>query len=77
MIRLIEGDLCVNTAQRFATGFSWGGGMSYALACSRADVQWAAFDGGHIPGPVDGSTGESGVTTWTKAEIWRFFAQFQ
>jgi poly(3-hydroxybutyrate) depolymerase len=40
-------------------------------------VQWAAFDGGHIPGPVDGSSGESGVTTWTKAEIWRFFAQFQ
>ncbi|MFG2727228.1 RICIN domain-containing protein [Streptomyces canus] len=159
MIRRIEGGLCANPAQRFATGFSWGGGMSYALACSRANafravavmsgaqisgcsggtqpiayfgihgvsdnvlgiaqgrslrdkfvanngctgqsprepapgsrthitttysgcragypVQWAAFDGGHIPGPVDGSSGESGVTTWTKAEIWRFFAQFQ
>ncbi|MFD5479759.1 hypothetical protein [Streptomyces hawaiiensis] len=90
MIRRIEGGLCVNPAQRFATGFSWGGGMSYALACSRTHitttysgcragcpVQWAAFDGGHIPGPVDGSSGESGVTTWTKAEIWRFFAQFQ
>ncbi|GGW07360.1 hypothetical protein GCM10010230_51680 [Streptomyces narbonensis] len=159
MIRRIEGGLCVNTAQRFATGFSWGGGMSYALACSRANVfravavisggeisgcsggtqpiayfgihgigdsvlnvaqgrslrdrfvrangctpqsprepapgsrthitttysgcragypvQWAAFDGGHIPGPVDGSSGESGVATWTKGEIWRFFAQFQ
>ncbi|KQX77204.1 RICIN domain-containing protein [Streptomyces sp. Root1310] len=159
MIRRIEGGLCVNPAQRFATGFSWGGGMSYALACSRANVfravavmsgaeisgcgggtqpiayfgihgvgdsvlgiaqgrslrdrfvsnngctpqsprepasgsrthitttyagcragypvQWAAFDGGHIPGPVDGSTAESGVATWTKAEIWRFFAQFR
>ncbi|WSW01804.1 RICIN domain-containing protein [Streptomyces sp. NBC_01006] len=159
MIRRIEGGLCVNTAQRFATGFSWGGGMSYALACTRANVfravavisggeisgcsggaqpiayfgihgvsdsvlnigqgrslrdrfvgnngctsqgprepapgsrthitttysgcragypvQWAAFDGGHLPGPVDGSSNESGVTTWTKAEIWRFFAQFQ
>ncbi|MEI5522385.1 RICIN domain-containing protein [Streptomyces brasiliscabiei] len=158
MIRRIEGGLCVNPGQRFATGFSWGGGMSYALACSRANVfravavisgaqisgcdggsqpiaylgihgigdsvlsigqgrslrdkfvgnngctpqsprepapgsrthittaysgcragypvRWAAFDGGHIPGPVDGSSGESGVTTWTKAEIWRFFAQF-
>ncbi|WP_391653109.1 RICIN domain-containing protein [Streptomyces tamarix] len=158
MIRRIEGSLCVNPAQRFATGFSWGGGMSYALACARPNVfravavisgglisgcsggtqpvayfgihgisdsvltiaqgrslrdkfvsnngctpqsprepapgsrthitttysgcragypvQWAAFDGGHIPGPVDGSSGESGVTTWTKAEIWRFFAQF-
>ncbi|MGO4425861.1 PHB depolymerase family esterase, partial [Streptomyces sp. MCAF7] len=159
MIRRIEGGLCVNPAQRFATGFSWGGGMSYALACSRANVfravavisgaqisgcsggtepiayfgihgisdsvlniaqgrslrdrfvsnngcspqsprepapgsrthitttysgcragypvQWAAFDGGHIPGPVDGSPGESGVATWTKAEVWRFFSQFQ
>nr|WSW49197.1 RICIN domain-containing protein [Streptomyces sp. NBC_01001] len=158
MIRRIEGGLCVNPAQRFETGFSWGGGMSYALACSRANVfravavmsgaeisgcsggtqpiayfgihgvsdsvlniaqgrslrdkfvsnngctaqsprepapgsrthitttysgcragypvQWAAFDGGHLPGPVDGSSNESGVTTWTKGEIWRFFAQF-
>ncbi|WP_327250318.1 RICIN domain-containing protein [Streptomyces sp. NBC_01244] len=159
MIRRIEGGLCVNTTQRFATGFSWGGGMSHALACTRANVfravavisggeisgcsggtqpiayfgihgvgdsvlniaqgrslrdrfvgnngctpqnprepapgsrthitstysgclagypvQWAAFDGGHLPGPVDGSPNESGVTTWTKAEIWRFFSQFQ
>ncbi|MFF7893200.1 RICIN domain-containing protein [Streptomyces sp. NPDC007907] len=159
MIRRIESGLCVDPAQRFATGFSWGGGMSYALACSRANVfravavmsgaqisgcsggtqpiaylgihgisdsvlniaqgrslrdrfvgnngctpqsprepargsrthittayagcragypvRWAAFDGDHIPGPVDGSPIESGVTTWTKAEIWRFFAQFQ
>ncbi|MCE7083464.1 RICIN domain-containing protein [Streptomyces sp. ST2-7A] len=159
MIRHIEARLCVDPAQRFATGFSWGGGMSYALACSRANdfravaviaggqisgcsggtqpiayfgihgiddsvltiaqgrslrdrfvgnngctpqsprepargsrthitttysgcragypVQWAAFDGGHIPAPVDGSPNESGVATWTKAEIWRFFAQFR
>jgi hypothetical protein len=40
-------------------------------------VQWAAFDGGHMPGPVDGCACESGVTTWTKGEVWRFFAQFQ
>ncbi|WP_149260575.1 RICIN domain-containing protein [Actinomadura sp. K4S16] len=159
MVRQIESGLCVNTAQLFATGFSWGGGMSYALACARANVfravavlsgaqisgcsggtqpiayfgihgvsdsvlniaqgrslrdkfvanngctpqsprepapgsrthittvysgcragypvQWAAFDGDHIPGPVDGSPNESGVATWTKGEIWRFFAQFQ
>ncbi|MDI6103356.1 cellulose binding domain-containing protein [Actinoplanes sp. NEAU-A12] len=159
MIRRIEADLCVDTTQRFATGFSWGGGMSYALACARPTVfravaviagaqisgcsggtqpiayfglhgisdnvlniaqgrslrdtfvrnngcasqrppepaagsrthvtttyagcragypvQWAAFDNGHMPGPVDGTYAESGVTTWTKKEIWRFFAQFQ
>ncbi|MBQ1024033.1 RICIN domain-containing protein [Micromonospora sp. C95] len=158
MIRRIESDLCVNPRQRFALGFSWGGGMSYALACARATVfravaviagaqisgcsggtqpiayfglhgisdnvlsigqgrglrdtfvrnngcnaqnppepgsgsrthittaysgcrsgypvQWAAFDNGHMPGPVDGTYAESGITTWTKGEIWRFFAQF-
>jgi poly(3-hydroxybutyrate) depolymerase len=159
MIRRIDADLCVDTTQRFATGFSWGGGMSYALACARPTVfravaaisgaqisgcaggtqpiayfglhgitdnvlgiaqgrslrdtfvrnngcsaqnapepaagsrthvtttyagcragypvQWAAFDNGHMPGPVDGTYAESGVTTWTKREIWRFFAQFR
>lgn len=158
MIKRIEADLCIDTTQRFATGFSWGGGMSYALACARPTVfravavisgaqisgcsggtqpvayfglhgisdnvlsisqgrslrdtfvrnngctpqsppepragsrthitttyagcragypvRWAAFDNGHMPGPVDGTYAESGVTTWTKTEIWRFFAQF-
>ncbi|MEV4624653.1 poly(3-hydroxybutyrate) depolymerase, partial [Asanoa sp. NPDC049573] len=154
----IENGLCVDTTQRFAMGFSYGGGMSYAIACARANVfravavysgaqlsgcsggtqpiayfgihgisdnvlnismgrslrdtfvrangcaaqsprepapgsgshittvyscragypvQWAAFDGGHGPGPVDGCSGcEDGVRTWTKGEVWRFFAQF-
>ncbi|MET7710554.1 RICIN domain-containing protein [Micromonospora sp. NPDC005413] len=158
MISRIESDLCVNPRQRFALGFSWGGGMSYAIACARANVfravavisggqisgcsggtqpiayfglhgisdnvlnisqgrslrdtfvrnngctaqsppepgagsrahitttysgcragypvQWAAYDNGHMPGPVDGTYAESGITTWTKGEIWRFFAQF-
>ena len=30
MIRRIESSLCVDTTQRFALGFSYGGGMSYA-----------------------------------------------
>ncbi|MCG5467931.1 RICIN domain-containing protein [Micromonospora sp. LAH09] len=158
MITRIESSLCVNPRQRFALGFSWGGGMSYALACARPTVfravavisggqisgcsggtqpiayfglhgisdnvlsigqgrslrdtfvrnngcaaqnppepgagsrthitttysgcrsgypvQWAAYDNGHMPGPVDGTYAESGITTWTKGEIWRFFAQF-
>ena len=158
MIRMIQNDLCVDTTQLFAMGFSYGGGMSYAIACARASVfravvvyagaqlsgcsggtqpigyfgihgisdnvlnisqgrslrdrflrnngcaaqnapepapgsgthlttvyscragypvQWAAFDGGHGPGPVDGCSGcEDGVRTWTKAEAWRFISQF-
>jgi poly(3-hydroxybutyrate) depolymerase len=40
-------------------------------------VQWAAFDGGHGPAPVDGCSGcEDGVRTWTKGEAWRFISQF-
>ncbi|WP_020524108.1 RICIN domain-containing protein [Catelliglobosispora koreensis] len=41
-------------------------------------VQWAAFDGGHGPAPVEGCSGcEDGVRTWTKGEAWRFISQFQ
>ncbi|MFI9815906.1 ricin-type beta-trefoil lectin domain protein [Saccharothrix variisporea] len=150
MIRRVENDLCVDTAQRFALGFSYGGAMSYALACARATtfravavysgaaisgcsggtqpvaymgihgisdnigggqalrdtfvrnngctpqnapepaagsrthitttysgcragypVVWAAFDGGHTPGPIDG--GGEGWRSWTPTEVWRFF----
>ncbi|MDI1466217.1 RICIN domain-containing protein [Catellatospora sp. KI3] len=158
MVRMIENDLCVDTTQLFAMGFSYGGGMSYAIACARATtfravvvysgaqlsgcgggsqpigyfgihgvsdsvlnisqgrslrdtflrsngcaaqnapepapgsarhitttyscragypVQWAAFDGGHGPAPVDGCSGcEDGVRTWSKGEAWRFLSQF-
>ncbi len=34
----IESALCVNNRQRFSIGFSYGGAMSYALACARPDV---------------------------------------
>ncbi|MFH9663382.1 ricin-type beta-trefoil lectin domain protein [Streptomyces sp. NPDC017248] len=38
-------------------------------------VVWAAFDGGHDPGPLDGST-SGGWRTWTSAAVWQFFTQF-
>ncbi|GAB3834908.1 hypothetical protein GCM10027610_031470 [Dactylosporangium cerinum] len=38
MVRQIEGGLCVDTTQLFALGFSYGGGMSYSIACSRPDT---------------------------------------
>jgi poly(3-hydroxybutyrate) depolymerase len=153
ILRRIEGDLCVDTTKRFAAGFSYGGGMSYALACARATtfravavysgaqlsgcsggtqpiaylgihgvsdpvlnisngrslrdkfvrnngctpqsprepaagshthiitaysgcragypVVWAAFDGGHTPGPID--SGGDGWRTWTSGAVWSFF----
>lgn len=38
LTRLIESDLCVDTAQVFALGWSYGGSMSYAVACARPAV---------------------------------------
>ena len=57
MIRRIESDLCVNPRQRFALGFSWGGGMSYALACARADAfrAVAVISGAQISGCSGGT----------------------
>jgi len=49
---------------------------SYSGCRAGYPVQWAAFDGGHTPGPVDGG-GDSGARTWTKGVVWAFFSQFQ
>lgn len=38
IMKTIEADLCVEQSLRFATGFSYGGAMSYALACARPDA---------------------------------------
>jgi poly(3-hydroxybutyrate) depolymerase len=158
LLRQLEAGLCVDTTQVFAAGFSYGGAMSYSIACSRANVfravavysgatlsgcsggtqpiaymgihgisdtvlnisqgralrdrfvsnngctpqnppepgqgsrthivtaysgcrsgypvVWAAFDGGHTPGPIDGCSGCQGWQTWTSGEVWRFFTQF-
>lgn len=38
VLRTVESALCIDTSQVFATGFSYGGGLSNALACARADV---------------------------------------
>jgi poly(3-hydroxybutyrate) depolymerase len=57
MIRQIEAGLCVDTAQRFAGGFSYGGGMSYALACARPTVfrAVAVYAGGQLSGCSGGT----------------------
>src|SRR5690606_11243277 len=57
MIQLIEADLCVDTTQRFALGFSYGGGMSYALACARANVfrAVAVYSGAQLSGCSGGT----------------------
>ncbi len=50
---------------------------TYSGCTSGYPVVWAAFDGGHQQGPVDGCAGcESGARSWVKPEVWRFFTQF-
>ncbi len=57
MVALIQGDLCVDTKQVYALGFSYGGGMSYAIACARPAVfrAVAVYSGGVLSG-CDGGT---------------------
>ncbi|KAK4154128.1 putative feruloyl esterase C [Chaetomidium leptoderma] len=52
MIADIEAGLCVDQGQRYAIGFSWGGAMSYSIACSRAKVfrGVAVISGGVLSG---------------------------
>jgi poly(3-hydroxybutyrate) depolymerase len=48
----LEGDLCIDKTRIFATGFSFGGAMSIAIACTRADVFRAVsfFSGADLTG---------------------------
>ena len=52
MVSLIEQNFCVDTTHIIASGFSWGSGMSYEIACARAKVFHAAvlYEGGVLSG---------------------------
>ncbi|MEU4222317.1 cellulose binding domain-containing protein [Actinoplanes sp. NPDC026623] len=54
---LIEGDLCVDTSQLFALGWSYGGSMSYAVACARPEVfrAVAVLSGANLSGCSPGT----------------------
>ncbi|WP_199517203.1 cellulose binding domain-containing protein [Nucisporomicrobium flavum] len=54
---LIENDLCVDTSQLFATGWSYGGAMSYAVACARPTVfrAVAVMSGANLSGCSGGT----------------------
>ncbi|MCP2322240.1 poly(3-hydroxybutyrate) depolymerase [Hamadaea flava] len=57
LVRLVEGDLCVDTSQIFAMGWSYGGSMSYALACARPTVFRAVvvYSGANLSGCSGGT----------------------
>ncbi|EGX54170.1 hypothetical protein AOL_s00004g203 [Orbilia oligospora ATCC 24927] len=52
IISTVEAGLCVNQKLRFATGFSYGGAMSFSLACTRASAfrAVAVLSGGQLSG---------------------------
>jgi len=52
ILAALEGDFCIDKTRIFATGFSFGAGMSMALACTRADVFRAVafFSGADLTG---------------------------
>jgi poly(3-hydroxybutyrate) depolymerase len=57
ILRVVENDLCVDTSQRFALGWSYGGSMSYALACARPNVfrAVAVYSGANLSGCSGGN----------------------
>ncbi|GGP75426.1 hypothetical protein GCM10010278_62040 [Streptomyces melanogenes] len=57
MVRQLETGLCIDTTQLFSTGFSYGGAMSYALACARATVfrAVAVYSGANLSGCAGGT----------------------
>jgi predicted esterase len=52
MLAAVSADLCIDTSRVFTTGFSYGGSMSYELACARPDKFRAAllYDPGTLSG---------------------------
>ncbi|MGD0249253.1 MAG: feruloyl esterase, partial [Candidatus Limnocylindrales bacterium] len=53
----LEAGLCIDTGRIFATGFSYGAGMSYAVACARPDVfRGVALYSGALLSGCDGGT---------------------
>jgi hypothetical protein len=63
MVKLIEDNYCVDTANIITSGFSYGGGMSYEIACARAKVFRAAviYEGAQLSG-CDG--GNDPIALW-------------
>jgi poly(3-hydroxybutyrate) depolymerase len=57
LLKLIKGDLCVDTTRIFSMGFSFGGGMSFAIACARAKVfrAVAVYAGAQLSGCSGGT----------------------
>jgi poly(3-hydroxybutyrate) depolymerase len=58
MLKELEADLCIDESRIFANGFSFGGGMSKAIGCARANVFRGilVYSGGDFLSGCDGGT---------------------
>ncbi|KAF2143173.1 carbohydrate esterase family 1 protein [Aplosporella prunicola CBS 121167] len=58
IIKTVEADLCIDQEHRYSTGFSYGGAMSGAIACDRADdfKAVAVLSGAELSGCENGTT---------------------
>ena len=63
MIRIVEAALCVDESQRFSLGFSYGGAMSYALACARPNM-FRGVIAIAAPGGISGCSGGTGAVAY-------------
>lgn len=68
ILKVITDNYCVDTKHIFANGFSYGGGMSYAIACARSDVfrGVAIYDGAVLSGC---SGGKQPTAYWQMAGL--------
>ncbi|KAK0724974.1 Alpha/Beta hydrolase protein [Lasiosphaeris hirsuta] len=63
VVAAVEADLCVDADRRFATGFSYGGAMSYALACALGgEIRAVAALSGNPQ--ISGCAGGSGAVAY-------------
>jgi poly(3-hydroxybutyrate) depolymerase len=77
MVKLISENYCIDMSNLITSGFSWGGGMSYELACARASTKSNTagyafraaiiFEGANISG-CDGS-GKDPIALWQKVGL--------
>ncbi|KAF2751061.1 carbohydrate esterase family 1 protein [Sporormia fimetaria CBS 119925] len=58
IIKATDANFCINEKLRFSTGFSYGGGMSYSIACTLGDQfrAVAVLSGAQLSGCQGGST---------------------
>lgn len=68
IVELVSENYCVDTKHIFANGFSYGGGMSYAIACARADVfRGVAIYNGAVLSGCEG--GKDPIAFWQMAGL--------